>query len=732
MANVSEPIELPFKPRARLLQLLGDQLIGTSRLAVFELIKNAYDADADEVIVTLHNIDKKNARIVTKDDGDGMSLKTIENIWLVPGDDHREKQRISGKRSRKGRLPLGEKGLGRFAAHKLGNKIELVTKSEGNDECVVIIDWASLLKNEFLSDAIVTVTTRTPEVFTAGKTGTQISISELRGHPWTRGEVRKLYRQVTSMGSPFELNILTNKNEEFPIKDFKASLDVPGHNDWLRGIPSVKEILGLAFWHCQFRIENGVLSWSYKFRSIPELGINENLRNHEEPSFPIPDPLEFYEKEEPDGREKEILASPSMQKEIGPISGEFYIFDRDRVTQQFVPSLSKASTFLDFNGGIRVYRDGVRVYNYGEPGDDWLSLDHWRVQDPTRRVSNNIIAGAVNILLEHSSRGLREKASREGFDENEWYFNFQALILGTIRFFMAEYSKDKNRIRLITKKKVDPEIEKIRKPLSELRKLAAKKNVLADFEKLISKIEIDYDDMQRTMLQAGMSNLSLALVFHEVVRGVKALAQSAATGASLKDIKEQAEHLNKLLDGITGVLRTDEPKTQSVAKVIRQARRFYQGRLVFHKIQIEAPLIDSDEGDFEAKFSFGMILNALTNVLDNSIHWLQLRWPDNNQTEGIKRALYIGISHDIGDGPALVIADNGPGFRPEDTPEDLVRPFFTRKVTDRGKRGMGLGLYYTNMALEINNAKLVFTNAKDAGIPEKYDGAVIAFLFEEE
>jgi len=108
-----------------------------------------------------------------------------------------------------------------------------------------------------------------------------------------------------------------------------------------------------------------------------------------------------------------------------------------------------------------------------------------------------------------------------------------------------------------------------------------------------------------------------------------------------------------------------------------------------------------------------------------------LRWPDSENSDDIKRSLYIGVSYDIGDGPALIIADNGPGFRPEDTPEDLIRPFFTRKVTAKGKRGMGLGLYYTNMALEINNAKLIFTNAEDAGIPEKYDGAVIAFLFEE-
>jgi len=488
MPNTDKSIELPFRPRARLLQLLGDQLIGTSRLAVFELIKNAYDADADSVTVTLQNIEQKGACIIVKDDGDGMSFEIIRNIWLVPGDDHREIQRRAGLRSKKGRLPLGEKGLGRFAAHKLGNKIEVVTRESGNEECVVNIDWSLLLEKKFLSEAVVSVISRKPEVFTGNNSGTQISISELRGTPWTRGEIRRLYRQITSMGSPFELNILTNENEHFPVKDFEAILEVPGYENWLRGIPSVKEILDLAFWHCQFRVVNGELFWSYNFRNIPELHLEERvIRGHEE-RFYIPDPFEHYEDEGTRSRSKLLVATALMQKEIGPIWGEFYVFDRDRITQQYVPALSKSFGYLDASGGIRVYRDGVRVYNYGEPGDDWLGLDPWRVQEPTKRIGNNIVVGAVNIWLEDSSDGLREKANREGFDENEWYLNFRALVMGAVSSFMPEYSKDKNRIRLITKKKFDPEIEKIRNPLAELRKAAADKRVLADLEKFINKI----------------------------------------------------------------------------------------------------------------------------------------------------------------------------------------------------------------------------------------------------
>ena len=124
----AEELNLPFRPRARLLQLLGDQLIGTPRLAVFELVKNAYDADAEKVTVTLNDIDTPNASIVVEDDGDGMTLEIIRDIWLVPAHDHRDLQRRALQRTRRNRLPLGEKGVGRFAVHKLGDRIEVITR----------------------------------------------------------------------------------------------------------------------------------------------------------------------------------------------------------------------------------------------------------------------------------------------------------------------------------------------------------------------------------------------------------------------------------------------------------------------------------------------------------------------------------------------------------------------------------------------------------------------------
>src|SRR5271157_4612341 len=102
---------LPFRPRARLLLLLGDQLIRDPGIAVFELVKNAYDADAPKAKVTMSKFtDPKMGMIIVEDSGIGMDFDTVTNVWLEPATDFRARQRQDHQRTPiYGRLPLGEK-----------------------------------------------------------------------------------------------------------------------------------------------------------------------------------------------------------------------------------------------------------------------------------------------------------------------------------------------------------------------------------------------------------------------------------------------------------------------------------------------------------------------------------------------------------------------------------------------------------------------------------------------
>ena len=203
-SSSSRTVEATFKPRARMLQLLGDQLIRDPHIAVFELLKNAYDADATDVTVTLKDIERLDeASIVIEGDGSGMTFDTVLNVWLEPGTGYRARQRSEGRRSpRHGRLPMGEKGIGRFAVHKLGRDVELVTRSDGKNEVVVELDWEVMEEKDYLSEAALQVMERKPVVF-VDRIGTRITVRRLR-QPWTRGMARALRRSVTAMTSPFE------------------------------------------------------------------------------------------------------------------------------------------------------------------------------------------------------------------------------------------------------------------------------------------------------------------------------------------------------------------------------------------------------------------------------------------------------------------------------------------------------------------------------------------------
>ncbi|MBK7854856.1 MAG: ATP-binding protein [Bacteroidetes bacterium] len=123
---------MKFKPRARLLLQLGDQLIKNESIALVELVKNSYDADANHVDVYMENVDDPhNGVIIIEDDGFGMDATTVEDVWMEPGSDFKTEKFIKREVSPKfERLPIGEKGIGRFGVHKLGNQIEMTTKKK--------------------------------------------------------------------------------------------------------------------------------------------------------------------------------------------------------------------------------------------------------------------------------------------------------------------------------------------------------------------------------------------------------------------------------------------------------------------------------------------------------------------------------------------------------------------------------------------------------------------------
>ena len=707
--RIVNEIRQPFRPRARVLQLLGDELIGSARLAVFELVKNAYDADANEVLVTLDLDSMPEPKITVIDDGEGMTLDLLRSVWLVPGNDHRREQRMADRRTpRHGRLPLGEKGLGRFAVHKLGHWITLTTRADGSDECVVDIDWKELIARPYLEDAPVTIKVRPPETFLGERTGTRIEIRQLRETEWLRGEVRRLYNQITSVCSPFR-----------EPDGFQVALRVLGREHWIADLPDIGAIHDRAIWKFLFQLDRGRFDWTYEFCAVPGLKLDARLVEKPE------DRLKLPPRSGGDRMQRKIVADETTSDGIGPVTGLFYVYDRDREIRQRLPNIRSLENYLDENGGVRVYRDGIRVYNYGEHGDDWLGLDLRRVNVPTRRISRNIILGEIHLSLKQST-GLVEKTNREGFVENGACNRLRRIVLGALATLEGERRVDKERIRQLTGKPDDLVAARIEGPVEELRRELERHGMPEKFEGYLVKIENHYQSMQETLLSAGMSGLNLAVIFHEVERGVRALHQAISGGVDMDSAARQARDLMQLLDGFARVLRRDSKRQHGARQLIDAARQFHLLRLRFHRIRLVCPPLEGDDDGFRSRFSFNLVLGALNNLLDNALYWLRVRWPElPADHDPAERMLYIDVSRDFEAGPAIVVADNGTGFQ-GDEPENLARPFFTRKPD-----GMGLGLYYAALAMELNGGSLAFPRDGEVEIPGEFDGAAVALIFKE-
>ena len=130
-----------FKITPRVIAHLGEDLIKNESIAVLELVKNSYDAYASKCEVFFEDKKGKIVSIQINDNGCGMNVNTVKDVWLVIGTDNKKK--ILQQEGLK-RYPLGEKGIGRLGVHKLGKKITLISKTESDPEVELEIDWSQL------------------------------------------------------------------------------------------------------------------------------------------------------------------------------------------------------------------------------------------------------------------------------------------------------------------------------------------------------------------------------------------------------------------------------------------------------------------------------------------------------------------------------------------------------------------------------------------------------------
>jgi signal transduction histidine kinase len=636
-----------FRPRARLLKLLGSELISDDILAITELVKNAHDADASSVSIEFHGITGADGWIVIKDDGHGMDLDALLRHWMQPAGTSKVNPR--SRVSKRGRRVLGEKGVGRFAADKLARSLELVSKCAGErNEIFAQFDWDQFdTDDRLLSEIKNRWETRAPVEIQ--KQGTILRMRGLRS-AWNERMFRRLCTRLSRLRSPFA------GHDGFTITI--QCDDFPQYSGELRS-----DILDRA----PYRVD-AVFDGD---QSI-ELNLNGS-------------------------KSVEHLWNGHGDLRCGPVRVRIFAFDLETEAVARIGPRMEVRAWLREWTGVSVFRDGFRVWPYGEPHDDWLRLDQRRVNNPVVKLSNNQVIGFVEITRD-ANPGLADQTNREGLIQSRAFEDLRRLISFVIQLLEAERQRRRH-----------PTV-KARSGGNAKQTNDASMGVVGDLEKLAQSAPRPLsNELKRVVARLRQEGATEALQSRLVVEGYSELAAvgQAAIGLtrSLNPMFEQlAARIGAVRSSVRG--RADKGATSALAELEVAAKALadrismlkpveegsHRRRAMDVPVELDSfreltgPMIAAQGVRFTADVprggvlrvemrpeSFHRILHILTN---NSLEWLRKTASPEIKVQANVRA----------DRCEIVFSDNGPGISSE-LADRVFDPLFSGR---EGGRGMGL------------------------------------------
>lgn len=688
--------EQSFAARARLLLLLGEQLITDETAAISELIKNSYDADASQVIVEIENVSVNGKGIISvTDDGNGMTKDTVLNSWMELGTISKARRANEPPRFSEtlNRPYLGEKGLGRLAIHKLGQQTELVTRRVSkNQEVVVSVDWARFDNDDnYLNDVKVEWKTRTPTIFVAKsdlgfEKGTSLTVTKLQ-RVWTHDMIDKVVKYVSTIQSPFS-----------SLENFEIKIKV---KDPIYTLPQGEKIVDF-FETADYKFvadvhSDGLAHISYQAKTKSEPFIDRKFERDQ------------------DLKQSEAFPSKARPR-CGPFRIQIYCWelsDKDKKTS--FGSIENYQKLVKPQTGVKLFRDGFRVLPYGNEDNDWLGMDQRRIEAFAENVSRNQVIGVVEISS-RKNPNLVDKSDREGLIANDAFSDFRGLLKSVLAFFNAERVADRLKIKETKRKEKAAKASRtFSDTVLEINRLLRNENITDKVRSHINSLVVQassllneiVEEAEEPLLVAASLGLSLTVPTHD------ARIQLRESLKVLKDIRTRSpEALASEIDGvISRIRRVDE----LIAGVMRLSSRVVEGKsfevaevvndaLTLMKYRLDRNEIEPTK-DFRKAFSIvgnqKLIDVLLINLLDNSIYWLGTESPEN-------RRLKI-ITDCSANSNVLIVSDSGPGF--SDDIDTITLPFFTRKPN-----GTGLGLYICERIARMHGAKLMIPN------PDEFSG----------
>jgi signal transduction histidine kinase len=757
-----------FSVDSALLQELGERLVTTPHVALAELVKNSYDADATEVHVTIRENEHGGPEIEVRDNGCGMTLQQIRAFWMRIGNTHKGKEQTS---ERFGRPLTGNKGIGRFCVRRLGTsvKLESSAKSARRLECNTLeIDWKKFVPG----DDVAKVPVKGISLVKSGdETGLKLTMSGHRRIEWRSLEDQRSYAYLLRQLATLAANRGTKRPGFEADPGFRVVLNAPSleYGAALEGFVdgADAEDDGLAV---DIREKLMGAGWALLTAKV---GKDGKARCRLDAASPV-------------GKREFVSSHKFTALEDVSLTLAIFVEESGWNRNEKLLPLGKLNTILNDWGGVQLRHRGVRIFPYGDPGDDWLDIEKDRARRLGRPPQDDLIDFANTIkartpldtgrvllnMLSHKAylgavevgddqKGLEVKADREGFVDNLVLQELKQFTRFAIDWAMiwrdfavkerARQNAEKFRKELEkgTGGKVIPPAEQsdvalkiLRKGVAQLRAAqerndpssitqAEVKNLASAASLLESEFKTNRADLLRFQLVASAATLSL-LYHHEV----KYLAQTLTTlsadlDAAIKHLKgpiklrcqevlESVGAAKETLDALgdltqdMGIL--DRKAVAGRLDLARQADRAiarFQRVSTAYKVDITKRI---DDGILVGPMLKGELAAILLNGLSNALKAVI--------AGGAKKGLIELHAYRSRGKVCLDITDNGIGLSPEER-----KSAFTPLVSDPSSRlydalevrlasedrqllgqGSGLGLSIVQGILENRKGSAAFVD----------------------
>lgn len=649
-------------------------------------------------------------RIIVSDQGTGMSQQDLLDNYLVIGTASR-KRAIDAALARRavddGPAPyLGEKGIGRLSAMRLGDTLTVETAQKKDKQLNLLkIDWSAFDDLDAMLDEIEVAPERGGKKPKEDWSGTRLLIGSLSAD-WTDNRVKSLGDfDFSRLTDPFadskqrpRIALFWNGNR-IPVAQMDRHLITNAH-------ASVKG-------RYIYRESGPVLECTFQ---AVDLGF-DHPREVERREVPLPD-LEGTIT----GISGDVPRSALM--DLGGFDFEMYWFNRRRLGH--IDSIGDQETVRKLQSrwsGILLFRDGFRVLPYGDNEDDWLGLDR-RALGSTRYLLNKAqFVGRIRISRLGNPQ-LVDQTNREGLRVCAEQQAFIGLLYLVIQFHLRDFLREVERRH----KNQPPDMTQVRTDVASLERRA--KVALQQIKKISPKSSDTVDELQhsffeikeffdrsqrriaevegenRQMIQMAGVGLLVEVVAHELARSTENAL------AALEGLRDRDD----VPDQISGLLNSLRSEMTSVSKRIRvldplsvsgrQRREVFNVNslvddiLSGHDLQFARhhvkPEVTMPEHAVRIRAVKGMIVQIVENLLSNSLYWLDVRKQHEPDFEP-------RIKIELEDNPlTLTYEDNGRGIA-EENRENVFRAFFSLK--EQSKR-RGLGLYIARDAAEFHGGSL--------------------------